>query len=351
MTVAERSGPTRLALDDPRWGSFVAECEHATPFHDPGWAQLLARSYGCVGFAIAIVDGAGELIAGAPFLEVRGLSGRRRWISLPFTDECPPLSRDVVSDRQLVAGLGVAHERLQAPALEIRGSVEGFGWRMGADAVTHELVLDSDVERVRKGFSRSQVIRNIARAGREGVLVRRAGAARDLEAFYRLHTRTRRRQGVPVQPRRFFELLWRSLIGSGRASIVLADAGGREAVAGALLLHGGGTTIYKFGASDVESWRLRPNHLIFWTAIQEACARGDRRFDFGRTDLNNSGLRAFKSAWGAEERPLRYCTLAPGRAAGTEGFTSRALSVVIRKGPEWICRGTGEALYRYAASR
>jgi CelD/BcsL family acetyltransferase involved in cellulose biosynthesis len=283
-------------------------------------------------------------------LEVRGISRRRRWISLPFTDECPPLATDSSSRRDLIGALGTVQER-QGLGLEIRGAVDGFGWRTGADAVIHELELDADVERVRKRFSRSQVIRNIGRAQREGVVVRRASGAQDLDAFYLLHTRTRRRQGVPVQPRRFFDLLWSRLVEPGLASILLADAGGGNAVAGALFLTSGDSTIYKFGASDVDSWRLRPNHLIFWTAIQEACARGDRRFDFGRTDLGNSGLRAFKSSWGAEERPLRYSTLAPGAATRADGIASRALGVAIRKGPKWICRGTGEALYRYAASR
>jgi CelD/BcsL family acetyltransferase involved in cellulose biosynthesis len=229
--------------------------------------------------------------------------------------------------------------------------VDGFGWRTGADAVIHELELDSEVERVRKGFSRSQVIRNIGRAEREGVVVRRAAEPRDLDAFYRLHTRTRRRQGVPVQPRRFFDVLWSRLVEPGIGFILLADVHDRKAVAGALFLTNGRTTIYKFGASDVESLRFRPNHLIFWTAIREACARGDRRFDFGRTDLTNGGLRAFKSGWGAKERPLTYSTLAPGAASEAEGMATRALSLAIRKGPRWVCRGTGEALYRYAASR
>ena len=122
-------------------------------------------------------------------------------------------------------------------------------------------------------------------------------------------------------------------------------------MAGALFLTSGGCTIYKFGASDVDGWPLRPNHLIFWTAIQEACARGDTRFDFGRTDLDNSGLRAFKHSWGASERPLRYSTLAPGAAAGHAGLAARALEAAIRRGPSWVCRGAGQALYRYAASR
>ncbi len=349
--ATDRTDPLILALDDPRWASLVGETNEATPFHHPAWAQVLAQTYGYSSFAIAVPGDDGCLAAGAPFLEVRSLSRRRRWISLPFTDECPLLASSANSRSRLIGALGLTHERLRAPGLEVRSTVDGFGWRMAADAVTHELDLGAGLDGVRAGFSRSQVTRNIARAQREGVVVRHGIGDRDLDAFYQLHTRTRRRQGVPVQPRRFFELLWSGLVESGLAYVLLADGGGREAIAGALFLRSGATSVYKFGASDVDSWRLRPNHLIFWTAIQHACECGDRRLDFGRTDLGNGGLRAFKSGWGAKERPLIYSTLAPGAAAAGVGRASRALSVAIRKGPEWICRGTGEALYRYAASR
>lgn len=341
----------KLAVDDPRWRRFVSDMGTATPFHHPAWAELLSDTYGYPAFALALPDDHGAVIAGAPFLEVRGLSGRRRWVSLPFTDECPLLARDPASGHELIGALAAAQDHLHTPVIEIRGAVDGFGWRTGADAVIHELDLEPDSDRVSKRFSRSQVIRNIARAKREGVSVRRASSDRDLDAFYRLHTRTRRRQGVPVQPRRFFELLWSRLARSGLAFILLADAGGREAVAGALFLASSGSTIYKFGASDPETLHLRPNHLIFWTAIQEACERGDRRFDFGRTDLANGGLRAFKSGWGAAERPLRYSSLAPGAVDHEGGLARRALSAAIRRGPGWVCRGTGEVLYRYAGSR
>lgn len=343
--------PHMLAFDNPRWRSFVDSSADATPFHHPAWGELLARTYRYQGFALVVTDGDGRIVAGAPFLDVRAIAGRRRWISLPFTDECPALANDSDALRELLGALAVSQAKFQAPEVEVRGVLDGFGWRTAADAVIHELPLEVDVERVRNGFSRSQVIRNIARAEREGVLVRRATHTADLDAFYALHTRTRHRQGVPVQPRRFFDLLWSRLVMSGLAFILLADTAGRRAVAGALFLARNGSTIYKFGASDVDSWPLRPNHLIFWTAIQEACARGDRRFDFGRTDLANGGLRAFKSGWGAKERPLRYSTLAPGAASGTDGLATKAMCAAIRRGPTWVCRGTGEALYRYAASR
>jgi CelD/BcsL family acetyltransferase involved in cellulose biosynthesis len=341
--------PMLLAMGDRRWTSFVAQHPEATPFHHPAWMELLARTYGYPGFVIATAGQGGRIAAGAPFLEVRTVSRRRRWISLPFTDECPLLASGTGSRQQLIDALGAARQRFGAPGLQVRGPVDGLGWSTGADAVIHELDLTPGLERVRERFSRSQVIRSIARAEREGVVVRRGRGASDLEAFYRLHTSTRRRQGIPVQPRRFFELLWSRLVEPGLAFMLLADTAAEETVAGALFLAGGGTTIYKFGASEPRSWPLRPNHLIFWSAIRDACGRGDRRFDFGRTDLDNGGLRAFKSTWGAAERPLRYSTLAA--AGATPGLARRALSTAIRRGPDWICRGAGAALYRYAASR
>jgi hypothetical protein len=104
-THDEPVAPIVLEIDDPRWRSFVAETDSATPFHHPAWSDLLSRTYRYPAFAIAITDDDGTLLAGAPFLEVRSLSRRRRWISLPFTDECPPLAQSFASERELISAL------------------------------------------------------------------------------------------------------------------------------------------------------------------------------------------------------------------------------------------------------
>jgi CelD/BcsL family acetyltransferase involved in cellulose biosynthesis len=338
------SEPALLPLDDASWAEFVATCPAATPFHHPSWGSLLAETYGFKAFAVTLSGPDGRLLGGAPFLEVRDIRRRRSWISLPFTDECAPLASASGEE------LSVALAGLTAPRAEIRSAVGGVGWSTRSDGVIHGLDLDLDPERVRRGFSRSQVVRNIARSEKEGVEVRAAASRDDLEVFYGLHLRTRRRQGVPIQPRRFFDLLWERVLEQGLGTILLAYRG-ETALAGALFLAWNGTTIYKFGASDPEGWPLRPNHLLFWTAIRDACLRGDRSFDFGRTDVDNAGLRAFKSGWGGVERPLVYSTLAPGSLHGGSGRIGSMLEVAIRRGPAWVCRGVGELAYRYAASR
>jgi CelD/BcsL family acetyltransferase involved in cellulose biosynthesis len=254
----------------------------------------------------------------------------------------PPHTRDA-----LLSDLEAARRSGLAPRIELRTATAGAGWGSEAQAVTHVLDLTAGAEEVSAGFSRSQVRRNIRRAEREGVTVQAGTSDAHVRSFYKLHMRTRRRQGVPVQPRAFFRLLARRMLDEGLGEILLAYVGD-TAVAGAVFLFWNGTTIYKFGASDPAAWPHRPNHALFWTAIQRSCARGDSWFDFGRTDLDNTGLRTFKTSWGAVERPLVYSVLPRAAHPRRDGLANRAMSGAIRHGPEWVCRAAGETLYRYA---
>jgi CelD/BcsL family acetyltransferase involved in cellulose biosynthesis len=337
----------RLALDDPRWAEFTRASPEATPFHHPAWAQLLSEAYGFRGFAVAAADAGGKIVAGAPFLEPAHPLGARRWVSLPFTDECAVLASAPPIGSAVLSELERAHRAGAAPRIELRSAVAGEAWDATADAVAQVLDLSADPVEVSRGFSRSQVLRNIRRADREGVAVRVGTSDAYVEAFYALHLRTRRRQGVPVQPRAFFTLLQRRMLDAGLGEILIAHVGD-TAVAGAVFLYWNATTIYKFGASDPEAWGHRPNHALFWMAIQRSCARGDSRFDFGRTDLENHGLRAFKAGWGAVERPLVYSVLPNGAHREGAGLAARVLAPAIRQGPKWVCRAAGETLYRYA---
>lgn len=328
----------------------------ATPFHHPDWARLVARCYGFRAFAVATTDvtgGSGITIrAGLPVVEVRHLRyGRPKWVSLPYTDYCPPLVSAGQQEERLVAALEQASQAAGVRQVEVRAPLAGTAGT-GRRSLRHLLALDGGPARVHAGFHRSQVQRSIRRAEREELTVRGAAGSQDLtDTFYRLHLRTRRRQGVPVQPRRFFRQLWEAAIDPGLGSVLIVEAAGRP-IAGGVFLAWNETVIYKFGASDPSAWSLRPNHLLFWHAIRTACEQGYRWFDFGRTDVEQEGLRQFKLSWGAIEEPLVYQTLGagkPGLVPLTDGMGTRMLRPVIRHSPLLVCRGVGEALYRYVA--
>ena len=336
-----------LELESRRWLDFVSGRPDALPFHRAGWARTVAEPYGFRTFAAVVEDDFGEIVAGIPLAEARKPWSRRpSWTALPFTDRCPPLATDAVSERALLTGLDDLRRTLGLSAVEIRSRQQvGFSRDAG---VIHRLDLRLGLERVRSGFSRSQVERQLRRAEREGVLVHSSTAARDvLETFYRLHVETRRRQGVPVQPRSFFRALAAHLAEPDVGEVLIAEVDGRAAAA-AVFLASPGTVVYKFGASDPSLLDVRPNHPLFLRAIERAIGRGATEFDFGKTDTHNAGLRRFKSSWGASEEPLTFTVLAekaPKRAPATPGLAAR----VIRHSPPWVARAAGALLYRYAA--
>jgi hypothetical protein len=69
----------------------------------------------------------------------------------------------------------------------------------------------------------------------------------------------------------------------------------------------------------------------------------------GRTDLDQTGLRHFKSSWGAREETLTYSVLGEAGGSGLSGRGAKMLVPLIRRSPPIVCRAIGEMLYKYAA--
>jgi len=339
---------SRLNIDSLEWFSFVESCPNAIAFHHPVWAQMLGKCYGYRSFALALKDANEHIVAGMPVMEVRGLLGGRRWISLPFTDCCPPLLKDGTELRILTDAL-IQQSGKGIETLEVRSALSAQPRvHFNSAAMLHTLELSLDPEAVFRKFKRTQVQQCIVKAERNSVIVRRGESLTDMELFYNMQLHTRRRLGTPVQPRRFFKLLWQRLIEPGLGFLLLAYKD-RTPVAGVVFLAWNGTVIYKYSASDPAYWRLRPNNLVLWNAIKWGCENGYHTFDFGRTDLDDEGLRNFKNGWGTREEPLVYSVIADYPPKPTNGRLFRWMSAVIRRSPPVVCRLLGEFLYKYAA--
>jgi CelD/BcsL family acetyltransferase involved in cellulose biosynthesis len=344
-----RTAAARLAeLDagDARWLDFVATAPGATAFHHPAWLRALAAAYRYRPLVLAHLDAAGDVVAGLPLLRVRRPSGRA-WVGLPFTDHCPPLARDAGGLEALARDLAT-WSRAQRIPLEARGDVAG--WPAATVGTRHVLDLRGGVDEVWKRL-RDTLRRQVREARRAGLTVRLTRAPEDLDAFYRLQVATRRRLGVPVQPRRFVAAVWEHVIEPGLGFAALVETPGGRAVSATVLLAWRGTLTEKFQASDAAHWRAKPNQLGIWAAIEWACANGCRELDFGRSDAGHASLQRFKASWGAEELPLRYAVTgaaAPVASAGG-GRLGGLLRATIRRSPAFVCRALGRALYRYAA--
>ena len=335
----------KLPIDDPVWSSFVEAHPRRTPFHEPAWARMIGECYRFPVFALALVDGqphARRVVAGVPVVEIVRPLRARRWSSLPYTDFVAPLS-DPADELLLREMLNRARADAGVETFDIGGPLVGS--RQTERYVGHVLTLESDPEPVARRF-KAAVRRNVRAAEEHGLTVRWTDREDDLvEVYYGLQLLTRRRLGLPAQPRRFFEHVWEAVVKSGLGRLLLVEKTGTS-IAGGLFLRANGVVVYKYGAYDPRFLALRPNDLLFAEAIRSACLDGDRIFHFGRSDKDAVGLRRFKLGWGAVEAPLVESTLGASR---TTRQPPQLAQQVIRRSPLFVSRAAGELLYRYAA--
>ena len=334
-------------LVDRAWGDLLDRAPASSIFHHPAWLRLIRDHYGFPISAWCVLDGSGRLVGGIPVTLLNSRLTGARLIALPFSDACPPLLDPSagVELSYLAAGVAQAHRDLGL-ALEVRGALPGSPEGAVIERyVQHQLPLQSDVDEVVRGFTKSHVLRGIAKARREGVTIERRTDREGLARFYRLHNATRRRQGIPTQSRRFI-LGFSALFDAGLGFVMLARHQGRD-IAAAVFFAAANTLTYKSGASDRRFLSLRPNNLLFMEAIQWGCENDQRVLDFGRTDHANNGLRDFKKTWGAEESPLNFTYFGDYDATIGRGRARRAMSTIITHAPPSFSRLVGETLYRH----
>ncbi len=216
----------------------------------------------------------------------------------------------------------------------------------------HTLDLRQGEEKIFSSL-RDSTRRNIKKAKNQGVEVKISGDSAGVREFYRLNCLTRREHGLPPQPYHFFKKAFEHIISEGFGFITLASRNG-EIIAGAVFFHFGDTAIFKYGASDKKFQELRANNLVMWEGIRWLGNKGYSSISFGRTELENKGLRQFKNGWGADEYSINYFKYDLNREVfvsnnkdserGTRNIFSKRLS---QKMPAPVLNLAGSILYRH----
>lgn len=354
-------------LEISDWDARLARFPDATPFHTQGWARVLHRTYGFT--PVYLVQQQDDVWTQLlPLMEVRSLFGSRRGVSLPFTDACPPLSFSLSSEREkapegrmrvspLPAALSTLTPQLEALArsrhwthLELRpGMPSDPAEPASVRYYNHVVALHAD-EATQLDACEPATRRSLRKAQSSGLRLTVDSDPANLDAYFRLHCLTRRRQGAPPQPMRFFTKLHQELLTRGMGFIVLAWKD-TVAVAGAVFLHFQTRATYKFGASDLAHQALRPNQWVLWTGFRHATRLGCTQMDLGRTSLHHDGLRRFKRGWGAQETvqaSFRF-RLSTGDLVPVPDRTTGLQTALFQHLPLWVNRWMGNLLYRYAA--
>lgn len=332
------------------WNSFVETHPLGTVYHHRAWHEVIEKTYGFkTDYFISEADG--KIISAVPLVLASNLISGKRFISYPFSDSCDPLISGSDEFNTIMAELESVRKKQGVKSLEFRAyRLAGIERKQEDDYFNFVLKLGCGTEALLRSLHKDCIQRPIKKALKNGLEIIEGTSLEHMRAFYELHLKTRRKQGVPVQPFRFFRNIWEILSPRGMASVLLASKDSQQ-VAGIVLLKYKDTAYYKFGASDPEFINLGPNQLLMWKAIESSANSGFRQFDFGRTFSGNTGLMEYKSRWGAEKIKMGYVFIPERREnLKREGSTlNRLASGMLKKMPVFSNRILGGLFYRYLA--
>ena len=341
----------KIKIVDPvdifNWDKQILNYPDYSFFHTSCWAKVIADTYNYKPCYFTVQNN-GVLKATIPLMVVESRLTGKRAVSLPFTDYCEPLISDnILFDDLYKEVIDFSKER-GLKFIELRGGQKFF---TGVEASTfdynHKLDLTIDEENLYKNFS-SNTKRNIKKAAREGVTVEISNSREALEEFYQMNCVTRKKHGLPPQPKKFFDNLFTYII-SEKKGFVAIGMQNNLTVAGAIYLLIGKKVIYKFGASYMKYQNLRANNLVMWDAIKYCKDMEFDSFCFGRTEPDNEGLRKFKLGWGTKEEVLNIYKydLAKNNFISIDTKTSGFHNKIFSNTPLPLLKFFGSVSYRH----
>jgi hypothetical protein len=289
------------------------------------------------------------------FCRVNSWLTGRRLVSVPYSDHCEPLAEDE-SVNEICAKLEREVRERRLRYFELRPlrqlAVRDVDYWPGGNYYSHVLDLTPGLDALYRRFHPSSVQRKIRRALKEGLECREGPADDLLDSFCRLLALTRRRHGIPAQPKIWFQNLIRFFGDALKIRVAMANG---EAVASILTIRHKDTLVYKYGCSDARRHQLGGMQLLLWNAIQEAKRDDFKALDLGRSDADQAGLLQFKERWGSERRPLtylRYTNAASAKADGAEpkeDWRIKAARQLVALVPNQMLTPVSRFLYKHGA--
>jgi len=308
------------------WDTFVESHPNGTPYHLSCWLKTIHQTYSFKPLLYVKKNAFGEIKSVLPCFSIKSLFTGSRVVSLPFSDYGGPLFNEHFGEKDVLREITKTHGR-SVKYIEIRNSLdEDCSFTCYNCYKRHILNLQSDLPTIKKGINRRTILYSIRKAQKAGVEIKEENSQHGIEQFYRLNLLTRKKHGVPSQPKMFFNKLFEHIISKGNGFILLAIFDSKV-IAASIFLKFGRQIHYKYNASDPEYLKkANPNHLLTWHAIEIGVAEGMQCLDFGRTSPDNKGLIRFKEMWGMKSIDLYY------------NYYPRIQGVISREESGWLYR-------------
>ncbi|QBD80914.1 peptidoglycan bridge formation glycyltransferase FemA/FemB family protein [Ktedonosporobacter rubrisoli] len=296
----------RIITDCQQWNDFVAQSKCCNITQSYEWGELAPHLNAAEALRIGVIDADGKLCAAMLTLVSRAPVLNRTYFYAPrgpvIDDPASPAMTVLLNFARAEA------RKRNAFMLKVEPSVladdtewqtalrrQGFRPNPYATHIRHEWVLDirPDEKALLSGMKEKWRY-NIRLAGRKGITVRQGESQADFDAFYRIYETTSERDRFSIHKKAHYNDILRMYSKGDRVALFLAEYEGKP-IAGTIILRLGHWSWYMFGASSNEQRERMPNHLLQWTSMQWAKARGCWYYNFrGIPDILEEG----QELWG-----------------------------------------------------
>jgi FemAB-related protein (PEP-CTERM system-associated) len=276
--------------EENQWDDFVLKQSNSTIFQLSCWKTIIKRTYNHDSFYL-IAHEDEEVKGILPLISIKDRILGRKLISMPFTPYGGVCTTSAIAAKRLIEEAKNITDREGIGYLELRNCSKDLN-ACGTNTtfVTSILELMPDPERLFKKLSNKK--RNTIRKCIKEDL--NAIWTNDLKDFYHLYLENMKYHGTPAHSYQFFENI--SVLLRENTKILSIQLDGKTICSFLFLTYR--DVIIDLAHSTIRQYKkYNPTTLGLWTAMQYACDKEYRYFDFGRS-INGSPNYEFKRKWG-----------------------------------------------------
>jgi len=309
------------------------------------WLRVLERALAHRPYCIAAHEN-GSLRGLLPLALVRSWLFGKFLVGLPYLNSGGVHAKDPEVANVLIDRAVELADQLDVRYLELRHEK-----RWDHPALNHELSskvhmrLDLPDKPAELWDSLKSKVRSQVRKATKNGLRIAWGREELVTEFYSIFARNMRDLGTPVYSRQLFANILQSF---GNDAEICVAFRGADAVAAGLLVHGRGVSEVPSASSLRSINHLNGNILLYWNLLSRAIERGQRVFDFGRSNLESSTYR-FKRQWGASPQPAvwqYYIRRGDIEAMRPDSPSNQRKIALWRRLPIWFTRLVGPQIVR-----
>lgn len=286
-------------VNDIKWNEMANKYSISSIYNTWEWVQTIYEAY-TNEVRVILLENEGEYYHALPLALTSTPFIGKRYISLPYSDIFPI---NVPTSAMMNSILDYLKNNWNEKSIQIRDKIESTVIKHVGYYHTLNLSNKSDI--IFQNFDKKQIQQRIKNLDYNRLILETGTTDYFITNLYSLLLSSRTRLNSLIPSKKYFRSLQKNLLNKDKGFISLVKFKGKI-IAGGLFLEHMKTLYFKHGASISKFWNMHPNHFLIWETIKNCCNANFKCFDFGRTGIENTGLRNFKSNWGAEEKKLFY---------------------------------------------